>query len=61
MEKEKLKELLEYEVAGSWLVPWVSWSWAQEILSEYYALRVTRKYRRWQRYKQVRNQSATDY
>lgn len=54
MEEQKLKELLEYEVASSWLVPIIPWDWAQELLSEYYVRRVLRKYRRLKRYHELK-------
>ena len=41
-----MRWFLEYEIRNSWIASWVSWQWAQNLLAEYYARKVARKYRK---------------
>ena len=48
---ESLKELqflLEYEIMSSWWAKWVTWTWTQDVIEEYYAKKVRKK---WSKYK----------
>lgn len=42
-----LKEALDYEIRSSWIVPWISIGWIQEILAWYYVRKAKRKYSRY--------------
>lgn len=49
--EESLKELqflLEYEIYSSWWAKWVTWTWTQDWIEEYYA-EMTKK--KWRKYK----------
>ena len=41
-----IKELIEYEVANSWIGTFISFDWGQEILANYIARKTSRKYYR---------------
>ncbi len=43
------QEILDYEVAASWWVEWISLPFLQELASKYFAWKVNRKYARYLR------------
>lgn len=44
------KDVLLYEITGSWWASFVSWGVLQELVARYMAVKVRRKYRRYQQH-----------
>jgi len=43
------RDLLDYEVFSSWWACLLSWDWAQGLAAKYFAWKVNRKYRRYEK------------
>ena len=52
--KATLIELVEYELASSWLAGNVPWPWLQEKLAEHYIRRVKRKIKNVEQFRHLR-------
>lgn len=51
-----LNDILKYEVHSNWLTPYVFFGWGQDMLGWYIGKKVNRKYKRYLRSIEIRNQ-----
>ena len=42
-----MKEVLNYEICSHWLAGWIWFEWGQELIANYLARKVSRKYKRY--------------
>jgi len=50
----KIQDALDYEIANSPIAGYVSIGWMQEILSDYYAWKVNRKYSKYEHFMKMK-------
>lgn len=50
-------DAVKYEIGSSWLAGLVFWRWGQEILAVYFMRKTSKKWRRYQRYLEVKEKT----